>query len=84
MQTQEVVFFRHDEALKTQKYVADNELLHFLKLEKITQLFSTFGVNYDSPRRVKKVQVFPSIKTSTQKLAMIHFHQGKYSSLERA
>ena len=38
MQTQEVCFFRH-EALKNQKYVADHELLHFLKLKKIIQLF---------------------------------------------
>ena len=38
MQTQEVFFFRH-EALKTQKYVADHELLHFLK---ITNLYSYF------------------------------------------
>ena len=32
------VFFRY-EALKTQKYVAHHELLHFLKLKKIIQLF---------------------------------------------
>ena len=38
MQTQISLFFRH-EALKTQKYVADHELLHFLKLKKIIQLF---------------------------------------------
>ena len=38
MQTQEVCFFRH-EALKNQKYVTDHELLHFLKLKKIIQLF---------------------------------------------
>ena len=31
-------FFRY-EALKTQKYVAHHELLHFLKLKKIIQLF---------------------------------------------
>ena len=41
MQTQEVCFFRH-EALKTQKYVADHELLHFLKkLRNIIQKFQT-------------------------------------------
>ena len=34
------LFFRH-EALKTQKYVADHELLHFFKLKKYIQLFST-------------------------------------------
>ena len=40
MQTPEVRFFRH-EALKTQKYVADHDLLYFLKLKKIIQLFLT-------------------------------------------
>ena len=41
MKTQEVCFFRHD-ALKTQKYVADHELLHFLKkLKNIIQNFQT-------------------------------------------
>ena len=35
MQTQEeVCFFRH-EALKTQKYVADHELQHFLKIKNL-------------------------------------------------
>ena len=39
MQTQEEVsLFRH-EALKTQKYVAGHELLHFLKLKKIYSNF---------------------------------------------
>ena len=38
MQTQEVCFFRY-EALKTQKYVADHELLHSLKLKKIYRYF---------------------------------------------
>ena len=32
MQTQKVCFFRHEE-LKTQKYEADHELLHFLKMK---------------------------------------------------
>ena len=48
MQTQEVCFFRH-EALKTQKYVADHELLHFLKIKIYTAILN-FGFNYDSPR----------------------------------
>ena len=37
IQKREAYFFRH-EALKTQKYVTDHELLHFLKLKKIIQL----------------------------------------------
>ena len=48
MQKQEVCFFRH-EALKTQKYVADHELLHFLKIKIYTTILN-FGFNYDSPR----------------------------------
>ena len=40
MQTQENCFFRH-EALKTQKYVADHKLLHFLKLKNMIQQFQT-------------------------------------------
>ena len=38
MQTQEVCIFRH-EALKNQKYVADHELLHFLKIKILYSYF---------------------------------------------
>ena len=38
MQEQEACFFRH-EALKTQKYLADRELLHFFKIKNVYRYF---------------------------------------------
>ena len=70
MQTQEVCFFRH-EALKSQEYVADHELLHFFKLKKCIQLFKTSAFNYDSPREVfnvgrKKYKYFQVLKNKSK------------------
>ena len=68
--------------------MADQELLHFLKLKKTIQLFQILFIMIRPVSSCwtdeKEIQLLPSIKKNTQKLAMIHFHLEKYPSLERA